>query len=528
MSLRSRLAAAILGAAALLSASVAEAGVRRFAVVVGANEGDRDEVVLRYAETDAQRIARILSDLGGFAREDIAVLAGGDAEEVRRALIALNVRVREESGDTVLFVFYSGHADAEALHLRGSRLPMSDLRGLVEGSPASVRLLVIDACRSGAMTRVKGGRPGAAFAIDFDRELAARGVAILTSSAAGEDSQESDKLGSSFFTHYLASGLVGAADRNDDGEVTLAEAFGYASERTLVATAGTVAGPQHATFRFDLGGREDLVLTAPGLANDRMGHLEIASAGSWLVQRGGADGPVVAELSTARADRRRLALTPGTYLVTRRDRDALLQGEVSLERGGTASVEPGTMRRIAYAQVVRKGESPRIASASVFTAAGGRTEINDLGGARRFDAGARFDFRPVSLEVRAGSSRSATVVQTPFGPDTLGVSELSFGIAALRAFDAGRTTFSGGVEVGGYRMAIEGLPPQFPKEVVQDDGFTIGALLVGEVTVWRGLHVRGDAAWLLYTEPLKIPDPNDRIRENVWAWRGTLGLGWHF
>lgn len=61
---------------------------------------------------------------------------------------------------------------------------------------------------------------------------------------------------------------------------------------STVAWPGTVAGPQHATFRFDLGGREDLVLTAPGLANDRMGHLEIASAGSWLVQRGSADGPV--------------------------------------------------------------------------------------------------------------------------------------------------------------------------------------------------------------------------------------------
>src|SRR5262249_27473133 len=152
----------------------------------------------------------------------------------------------------------------------------------------------------------------------------ARGLAILTSSAAGEDSQESDQLAASFFTHYLASALLGAADRDGDGRVTLAEAFGYAADRTRDATSDTFARPQHPTYRVELGGREDLVLTEPGAHRDRLGTLQFAEPGTYVVRKG-ASGPVVAELASD-APNGRLALAPASYLVIRRERDHMLQG----------------------------------------------------------------------------------------------------------------------------------------------------------------------------------------------------------
>ena len=75
----------------------------------------------------------------------------------------------------------------------------------------------MDSCRAGVVTRVKGGRKGPTFAIDWDQSMDAEGVAILNSSAAGEDAQESDRLRASFFTRFFASALIGAADRNGDG-----------------------------------------------------------------------------------------------------------------------------------------------------------------------------------------------------------------------------------------------------------------------------------------------------------------------
>ena len=51
--------------------------------------------------------------------------------------------------------------------------------------------------------------------------------------------EESDLLGGSYFSHHLASGLLGDADRSADGRVTLAEAYAYAYERTVADTASS-------------------------------------------------------------------------------------------------------------------------------------------------------------------------------------------------------------------------------------------------------------------------------------------------
>ena len=62
------------------------------------NAGDLSEVRLRYAESGAERIARILRDVGGFAAGDVLLLTEVDADDVRRTLIGLNARVREAGG----------------------------------------------------------------------------------------------------------------------------------------------------------------------------------------------------------------------------------------------------------------------------------------------------------------------------------------------------------------------------------------------------------------------------------------------
>ena len=81
---------------------------------------------------------------------------------------------------------------------------------------------------------------------------------LIASSSADEESQESDDIGASFFTHYLASGLLGDADSSGDGKVTLAEAYTYAYARTVGETAETRAGAQrrstHAHHHRDLHG----------------------------------------------------------------------------------------------------------------------------------------------------------------------------------------------------------------------------------------------------------------------------------
>lgn len=277
------------------TATSARAAVNRYALVIGNDAVDRDEVLLRYAEHDADRMAAILTDLGGFSAANVTVLHGGDAEAARAALITINDRIRTTTGESMLVVYYSGHADADALHMGTTMFPIPQLEQLVRGSSATFRLLVLDSCRSGSLTRVKGEKTGPAFSIILGDTLSADGVVFWTASAASEDAQESDEVKGSFFTHFLVSGLAGPADLDGDGRVTVAEAYEYARVATLRASSRTLAGTQHPTFREELRGRLDVVLTTPGQA-DRRARLRAPIDREMLVFANSADGPIVAEV----------------------------------------------------------------------------------------------------------------------------------------------------------------------------------------------------------------------------------------
>jgi hypothetical protein len=338
--------------------------VTRYALVLGNDAGDRDEQRLRFAEHDADRFAATLVGLGGFAPGDVAVVRGGDAESARTALIALNARIRQNGGtDAMLVVYYSGHADSEQLHLGTSNLPLTQLEQLVRGSPAAFRLLVVDACRSGNLTRVKGGTLGPAIPIQLGDTLAADGVVIWTASAASEQAQESDQIKGSFFTHFLVSGLAGPADEDGDGDVTTTEAYEYARAATLRASSRTLAGMQHPTFRDELAGREAIVLARPGTAGRTQGastraQLRIPEGRDVLVLAGNADGPVVAEVGL-HDKTRRLNVRAGRYYIRERLDTHLLEGAVMLAAGDDRGIEDKDLARVEYVRVAAKGGVPR-------------------------------------------------------------------------------------------------------------------------------------------------------------------------
>ncbi len=146
-------------------------------------------MALRYAESDARTFAEALQQLGGVSADRVRLILDSDAATAQRTLDALSATIRREEGPTAPVVYYSGHADATALHMRGSHLPFAALRRLVQGSPASLRLLVVDACRSGGVSRVKGAAAVEEFAVNAPGEQVPEGFAVLTSSAAGERSQ---------------------------------------------------------------------------------------------------------------------------------------------------------------------------------------------------------------------------------------------------------------------------------------------------------------------------------------------------
>src|SRR6202008_258808 len=110
--------------------------------------------------------------------------------DMRRALRDLEQRAataREQGEETLLLVYYSGHAKDGELRLRDTRLPLAELRSHLQDAPADVRIGLLDSCQSGAIPRLKGVRAVPAFDVQRAREAGPRGLVLIASSAADEE-----------------------------------------------------------------------------------------------------------------------------------------------------------------------------------------------------------------------------------------------------------------------------------------------------------------------------------------------------
>jgi hypothetical protein len=353
---RAALARAAAALVAVSLAAPAAAGVRRFALVAGEPDGGAGTVRLRYAERDARRILDILTRVGGVRREDARLLLSAGAGAFRGALAELSAAAAaaRAAGDrTVLLVYYSGHAKDDALRLGSGRVPLDELRGALERAPADVRIGLLDSCRSGAIVRTKGVRPAPTFAVKTAAEAGPSGLVLIASSAADEDSQESDAIGASWFTHHLASGLLGGADVSGDGRVTLSEAYAYAYARTVGSTASSAGGVQHPVFLYDLGGAGDVVLAELPPAAGGIAFPPPAEGLYVVLDRAGR---AVAEVAKVAGGERRISLADGRYTVKKRlpDESGLLVARVDVA-GAPVVIDEGRMDRVALERDPQKG-----------------------------------------------------------------------------------------------------------------------------------------------------------------------------
>ncbi|HEX7840872.1 MAG TPA: caspase family protein, partial [Kofleriaceae bacterium] len=240
-----------------------------YALVVGSNAGGPGQAALRYAEDDARRVAATLLELGGYPADGVDVALHPTPAALRDHLSKLAARVEADRAAgrqaRVLF-YYSGHARSTAIDLGPDELALGELRQRLFGIPATLTVVVLDACQSGAFSQIKGARPAADFSFNSRQHLDASGVAVLASSSGSELSQESVELHSSYFTYHLLVGLRGAGDADRDGQVSIDEAYRYAYHQTLLATAGTAVGGQHVSLEVDLKGHGDVPLSFPRAA----------------------------------------------------------------------------------------------------------------------------------------------------------------------------------------------------------------------------------------------------------------------
>ena len=397
---------------ALLAFSAHGAPVRLL-LSVGNDVGAIDDVALHHARTDAQRVRDLFVELGDVDPAAAITLLDAQAQEVMRALAALSARataLRAEGREVLLLVYVSSHARAGTLHLGGSDLSLGALRAQVEAVPAALRVLVIDACSSGAAARLKGGRRVSP-ATTVELEPTTRGTVVISSSGPAEPSQEWDSLTGSLFTHHWLGALRGQADADHDGRVTLLEAYGYAFRQTVAQA------DQHPGYDFDLKGTGEVVLSEPRRSASALSFAAVLE-GRFVVASE-PDARVVLEFEKSPGETMRVAVPPGPYRVRGPGRQVAF---VELAAGATRGVTAGDFSSTPLAEVALKGPNRSVSLAVEASLLGSVTpRASPMAGA---GAWGRVDFASGWVSLGAGfagsSVESPTERRTDFAA-TLGV-----------------------------------------------------------------------------------------------------------
>lgn len=328
--------------------------LRPIALVVGANQPAPGRQPLRYALDDARLMADTLTRVGRFAPSDVHTLLEPTPLELLEALDGVARTMASTSAqDSLLVFYYSGHSDGQYLFPHGEPLALAELRRHIESSVARVRVAIVDTCRGGGWTGTKGLTLGPPLDVVDLMNVDTEGTALVSSSSGLENAHEAAALNGSFFTHHIAAGLLGAADRSGDGNVTLQEVFEYARDRTIRDSARMAVTTQHPSFELELRGRQDIVLaqlrSAPSLLELTQTHaLEVVHLET---------GVTVLETPPGLGSMR-LALPPGRYLVRRVSDGRVYSKELDIRAATSAKLDETELAVTSDERLASKGTTP--------------------------------------------------------------------------------------------------------------------------------------------------------------------------
>ncbi len=328
----------------------------RMAVIIGNNTGLEDDKPLQYATRDADQVHSAMIQLGGVDKGCDYLLLEPDVakvmpifEDARRRILAL----RGEGQKVQLLIYYSGHGSEEALHLKGVKLPLSRIKEFFNGMEADLKILIADACFSGSLIQPKGARLIDPVPVKYRDDLKVNGSAILTSSSAGEFSQESKDLQGSLFTHYFLTAIRGAGDADHDGAVSLWEAYNYtqAGLRQRLASVNNVS--QNPEFDMDLRGSQNVVLTRLNLGQAFLAFKGVPEGRYRILET--VSAVQVAEVSVADSEGVLLALPRGSYMVFRGAGDKGSAGFADLRKMKTIELKAADFSAVPASALTAKG-----------------------------------------------------------------------------------------------------------------------------------------------------------------------------
>lgn len=223
----------------------------KVALLIGVSEYEPGLTPLPATIKDVEAMQRVLlhPEIGGF--DDVKVLINPQHHEMG---VAIQTLFDGRQRDDLLLLFFSGHGIKDEngklyfaacntrKNLQGklfetTAVAASSVHKFMSDSRSRREVVIIDCCFSGAFAEDMAAKDNGF--VDIKNQLGGEGRAVLTSSTSTQYSFAQLGADISIYTRYIVEGLeTGAADRDEDGWISVDELHEYATKAVKEATPG--------------------------------------------------------------------------------------------------------------------------------------------------------------------------------------------------------------------------------------------------------------------------------------------------
>ena len=235
---------------------------------------------VKYADKDAQYITSSLKS-SGIPKENITCLTNKEATrgDILEALSKLKMATTKKS-ETAIF-YFSGHGapiledgeivdaalipyDTTPTNIKYSGIRLSNLKNMLSGTQGNW-IVILDACFSGKEGRSFMAKDVKSIAVvPNDYNVAPKDSSRfywLTSTSGDNFANSFPKQEHGLFTYYFVKALNGerGVDKNEDGLITLEEAFDWTEDKVASVSKKSLGRPQYP----EMTGQGNMILTMP-------------------------------------------------------------------------------------------------------------------------------------------------------------------------------------------------------------------------------------------------------------------------
>ncbi len=214
---------------------------QRYAIVIGiGNHKDRKIPPLHYTVADAEGVYRVLTSekYGFFLKKNVKIMINAEAstQNIKKTFetwLKKNVRPIDS-----VIIYFAGHGASEAgsaywvtydsdiEDLYGTAISNDSISEMLSGIKSKTLIVFLDSCYSAA-TINRGWHTRSLIEKDPFEEFRGEGRVVITSSNGKQLSLEIKEYGHGVFTYFLIQGLIGKADQDLDGYITLDEIWDH-------------------------------------------------------------------------------------------------------------------------------------------------------------------------------------------------------------------------------------------------------------------------------------------------------------